>query len=322
MYPYNHKMGQRIQTNAIGVSVDRGFIAHQVIEADDAVAADTNGVHAAVATTTPAIAASSAVAAASDPGDTLTIAATLALGAAANVLFINLTTAEDDNLAVTKDDETKTINIALADTTANKNAAATIQTAVRALTTVGGVDVSEFTCTAGGNWDTAAIATGEAEPVQFQGGQTAANDVITTGITSPAVPRNITATAAGTGGDIKAIQVVIEGTNYANEVITETLPAFTVDTPGTVAGAKAFKTITKITIPPHDGTGATTEIGWGDILGLPYKLAHNTVLAAYLNHTLEGTPPTVAVDDDEIEKNTVDLNSALDGTQVDLYLIV
>ncbi len=64
------------------------------------------------------------------------------------------------------------------------------------------------------------------------------------------------------------------------------------------------------------------NVGWNDKLGLPYKLAHNTVIAAYLDNTLESTDPTVAVDADDIESNTVDLDSALDGTAVDIYLIV
>lgn len=145
--------------------------------------------------------------------------------------------------------------------------------------------------------------------------------VITTGFTQPSVPRNITATAGGTATDIKAIQVIVEGTNYADEVITETLPVFTVDTAGTVTGSKAFKTITKVTIPAHDGLAATTSIGFGEKLGVPYKLAHNTVLFATLDNTLEGTAPTVAVSSSAIESNTVDLNSALDSKVVDVYLI-
>lgn len=149
-----------------------------------------------------------------------------------------------------------------------------------------------------------------------------AQQVITTGITSPAVPRNITATAGGTAGDIKAIQVIIEGTDFNDEVITETLPAFTVDTAGTVQGSKAFKTVTKITIPAHDGTAATTAIGWGNKLGLPHKLPHNTVLLAFLNNTREGTLPTVAFDASNLSGNTATLNSALNGNQVDLYYFV
>lgn len=149
-----------------------------------------------------------------------------------------------------------------------------------------------------------------------------AQQVITTGITQPSVPRNITATAGGTAGDIKAIHVIIAGTNYTDEAITETLPAFTVDTAGTVTGSKAFKTITSITIPAHDGTGATTAIGFGEKLGLPFKLPHNTVDKAFLNNVLEGTPPTVATSATAFEGNTVDLNSALNGTVVDVYLKV
>lgn len=145
---------------------------------------------------------------------------------------------------------------------------------------------------------------------------------ITTGFTQPVCPKNITATAGGTAGDIKAIQVVVNGTNYLDEVITETLPIFTVDTAGTVVGSKAFKTITSVVIPVHDGNGATTAIGFGEKLGLPYKLTHNTVDKTYLNNVLEGTAATVTVSATAIESNTIDLNSALNGTVVDVYLHV
>lgn len=151
---------------------------------------------------------------------------------------------------------------------------------------------------------------------------TASPSVVTTGIIQPSVPRNITATSGGTATDIKAIQVVIEGTNYNDEVITETLPAFTVDTPGTVTGNKAFKTITQITIPAHDGLGATTSIGFGEKLGLPYKLPYNTVLATYFDNIKEGTAPAIATSATALESNTIDLNSALNGKVVDAYLIV
>lgn len=151
---------------------------------------------------------------------------------------------------------------------------------------------------------------------------TASPSVITTGINKPSVPRNITATAGGVATDIKAIQVVVEGTNYNDEPITETLPAFTVDTAGTVTGNKAFKTITKITIPTHDGLGATTAIGFGEKLGIPYKLSHNTILAAYFDNVKEGTAPTVVTSVTALENNTIDLNSALNSKVVDAYLIV
>ena len=145
---------------------------------------------------------------------------------------------------------------------------------------------------------------------------------ITTGLTNPDVTRVITASAAGTSADIKAIQVVVNGTNDNDEVITETLPVFTVNTAGSVTGSKAFKTVTSVVVPAHDETGATTKIGVGAVLGIPYKLDHNTVLNTYLDGVLEGTDATVTTSKTAIESNTIDLNSDLDGSQVDVYLIV
>ena len=145
--------------------------------------------------------------------------------------------------------------------------------------------------------------------------------VVTTGITNPTVPMNITATAGGTAEDVKAIQVIIEGTNFNDEVITETLPAFTVDTLGTVAGTKAFKTVTKITIPAHDGLGATTAIGFGAIFGLPYKLsATEQVIVKLFNNAADtGTVAKSA----NLESNTFDPNGTPDGAKpIDLYIIV
>ena len=149
-----------------------------------------------------------------------------------------------------------------------------------------------------------------------------AEQVISSGLTNPVLARNVSATAGGVAGDIKAIQVIVEGTNMLDEVITETLPAFTVDTAGTVVGNKAFKTITKVTIPAHDGNGATTAIGFGSKLGIPYKLENNTVIAAYLNNVKEAVAPTVTVSTTHIDGNTILLNSALDGNDVDAYLVV
>lgn len=151
---------------------------------------------------------------------------------------------------------------------------------------------------------------------------TGAQQVITTGITNPAVPRNITATAGGTAADIAAIQVIVAGTNALDEAITETLPAFTADTAGTVTGSKAFKTVTSITIPAHSSTGATTSIGWGDKLGLPYMRTHIACAATFLNNVLEATAATVTASATAIESSTIDLNSALNGTAVDAYLVV
>lgn len=195
MHPYNHKMGQKIQTSVPGVTCDRGFVAHFQVAAANAVAASDTGILAATAM----------------PGSGTT--------------------------------------------------------------------------------------------------------VVTEGITNPAVPRalKIKGNAAGITGN-----VVIAGTNYADEALTETIA---LNGATAVDGVKAFKTVTSITIPPRNAEGNTVSVGYNDKLGLPYKLAHNTVLIASLDNSREATAPTVTVSQTAIESNTVDLNSALNGKQVDVYLI-
>lgn len=172
------------------------------------------------------------------------------------------------------------------------------------------------------SWSAAQAAAASTTAVHAAVTDTGSDQTITTAITNPPAPRNVTATAGGTAGDVKAVQVIVAGTNYLDEAITETLPAFTVNTTGSVVGNKAFKTVTSITMPAHDGTGATTAVGFGDKLGLPYKLATNTVLLATLADVREATAATVAVSATAIESNTVDLNSALNGTAVSAHLIL
>lgn len=142
----------------------------------------------------------------------------------------------------------------------------------------------------------------------------AAQDV-TTAITNPAVPRGIVVkgNAAGIAGN-----VVITGTNYADEEITETI-ALDGDTYS--AGDKAFKTVTKINLPAKtNGSGDTVSVGWGDSLGLPYKLAHNTVIKAFRGGVVSDADVSTSVT--AIESNTIETDSPPNGTDIDVYLIV
>lgn len=196
MYPYNHKMGQTIQTDVENVVCDRAFLAHYQIPAAAAVVASNTAIHAAIT-----------------------------LGAAA------------------------------AD--------------------------------------------------------------VTTEITNPATPRciRIKGNASGITGD-----VVIIGTNYKGETITETIAA---NGTGAIDGVKAFKTVTKITVPAKtNASGDTISVGFNEILGLPYLLPYNTVLKTYFDNGLEGTAPTVTVSATAIESNTIKLNSSLNTKIIDVYLIV
>lgn len=129
-------------------------------------------------------------------------------------------------------------------------------------------------------------------------------------------------TAGDTADTLGTVTVV--GTNVAGASISETI---TPQSGTTVQGAKAFKTITSVTgagwvIDAVEGTEDTIEVGFGEKLGLPYLGTTNTVLLAALAGVKEGTAPTVVRDSDELEKNTIDLNSSLAGTDVDVWLIV
>jgi len=236
-----------------------------------------------------------------------------------------------DALAVSAVDATGVITIKLANSSANKNTATLIQAAIRAITPTGdgcvqgiinGISVAAVVCTAAGNWDTAAVAESTTTPmtdVQCVGG---GGETITPDETvlfhQPPCARNITATAVGTD-DIGAVSVIVYGTNINDEVISETLPVFVVNTAATKAGLKAFKTITSVFLPSHDGTGATVSLGYGDVLGVPFMFSKKPYLKATLDGVIEANAPTQVADADEIEKNTVDLNSALNGKEVCLY---
>lgn len=114
---------------------------------------------------------------------------------------------------------------------------------------------------------------------------------IVAGITNPDVPRNVTATAnaAGCAGD-----VVVTGTNWAGEVITDTIALAGA---AEIAGVKAFATVTAVHLPPetHAGTD-TVSIGVGNCLGLqrPIAAAGDVVevarkAAADAEYTIEAT---------------------------------
>ena len=142
---------------------------------------------------------------------------------------------------------------------------------------------------------------------------------VTTGITSPDVPRNVTATPGGTTANVTAVSVVVTGTDIEGQVLTETLPAFTAASSSAVTGSKAFATVTSIAIPAV-GSATTVAIGLGSKLGLPFRTSLNTVFAAYLATVRETTAPTVTFDATNICNNTVTLNSALAGTAVSVIL--
>jgi hypothetical protein len=130
-------------------------------------------------------------------------------------------------------------------------------------------------------------------------------------------PRNVTVVASASTGE--NAKVIVYGTNIANQPISEEF-VLTGTTP--VVGNKAFKTITKIVLPIAAGS-EVIDVGWGDKLGLPYMLSSKPLVFALQGGALETTAPTLSIDADEVEKNTIDLNSALhDEKTVDIFLFL
>lgn len=181
----------------------------------------------------------------------------------------------------------------------------------------------------GGSADRAFAATWQASPivgavatVMAALTDDGAEAVVTTFDAQPDYPRTITATSSGTAGDIGAIQVIVTGTDANGAVLTETLPIFTADSGTTVTSVNAFASVTSVTIPAHDGTGATTSIGCGNALGLNGAFDTNPVVPgmSWFDGSVEGTDPTVVVNA-VMSKNFITFNSTLDGSAASAVLV-
>ena len=137
---------------------------------------------------------------------------------------------------------------------------------------------------------------------------------VTTGITNPDVPRvvSITGNAAGITGN-----VVIDGTDINDKEIQDTIIA--ADTT-TVDGIKAFKTVTKITVPVKTTAGDTIAIGISAKLGLDKLLPNfsdngiDAVLMAAADGVQEVTRPTVVAHITDVSQNLISFNTALDAS--------
>ena len=147
-----------------------------------------------------------------------------------------------------------------------------------------------------------------------------AAQTITTEITNPPCPRNITIKCTKGGGNDMSGDVVITGTNIFGETITDTIAE---GADGVKQGTYAFKTVTSILVPARVSEGNAITVGYGDKLGLPFYLyGKDQVIQCSLDYVIESTRATVVADDDEIEKNTIDLDSALNGSVVRIILSI
>lgn len=127
----------------------------------------------------------------------------------------------------------------------------------------------------------------------------------------PEIPRNITVSVtAGDTADTMGT-ITITGTNYNDEVITEEIIPVAGNT---VAGTKAFKTVTTVVgagwvIDGAEGTNDTIVVGTGNELGLPLVLDSATeVMLGILGTTITATNPAV-VTPATLEGTTIDMSA-------------
>jgi len=143
------------------------------------------------------------------------------------------------------------------------------------------------------------------------------------------VPRNVTATVTH-GSSVVAMTILVTGYDYYGAPMSELLTIAATGTSQTAAGKKAFKYIYSVAFTAAaDATANTANVGWGDVLGLPYRLPAVTDFftnGTYFNSVLESTAPTVVAAVDTAAttttgdvRGTVDLNSATDGSAISVW---
>jgi hypothetical protein len=128
------------------------------------------------------------------------------------------------------------------------------------------------------------------------------------------VPRQVAVVASeGAASIAKDDTVTIYGTNIADEPISEVLK-FAAEQSTAEVTDQAFKTVTKVIIG-ESADGVKFNVGWTDVLGLPFKLAATEKMALeYGAGALKTTAGTFTVDASVLGKNTYDPNTSLNGS--------
>ena len=142
---------------------------------------------------------------------------------------------------------------------------------------------------------------------------TASTQTVTTGITNPDFPRILTVKGNASGN---AGNVVLTGTNFNDEVITETIA---LNGSSEVLGTKAFKTLTSIALPAetHAGTD-TVSIGVGNKFGFPAVISNTgLVFAKNFNGSVDAGTVTAST---TVEGSIYAVAGTPDGAKyLDLY---
>ena len=311
MRAYNHKYGQTIETDVPGLDADRAFLSHVQWAGPAAADADAIGLWHLTAI------GQTVVTGLVDPDYPRALAV---VGSVAGIT--GDVTITGTNMA----GETITETLALNGTTAKAGTKAfkTVTGVVLPVQTHAGVQQVE-TATAAGTVTTAGrakcVITADGMPgspwhVPFdvESGDDA-ND-IAAALRAALAADEIVPNHFDVSGD-NAEVVLTAKTSAAND---DTLNIAISDGEGEGASVGVTTAATSANTTPGVADDRVS-VGTTDVLGLPYRSAHNTVLAAYLDNT-QDAGPTVTVSATALELNTIDLNSALNGKAVDAYLLV
>lgn len=312
-FPFNPHLGQKIQTDGL-VTLDMAFLAHFQVSAAAAVALSANGVHAAM---NLAAAVQHITTGITNPAVPRCLSVASIAGVATKV------TIHGTNYAGEVISEELTLN------------GVTTVNGAKAFKTITQIDLPIQTHT----------PTQQVETQEYTHKAGAAGTI------------TVTVTSAGATWSPKAVALEVEQDDTAIEVATKVVAALNDDediaakfVASNENGSSATVSLTALVPAANDGTlamafvdtdttgvtaGASTNatagvaydtvvVGWNDILGLPFLMPFSTLIykSTFFNKTLEGTEPTITVSATAIESNTIDLNSALNGSQIDAYFIV
>ncbi len=119
--------------------------------------------------------------------------------------------------------------------------------------------------------------------------------------------RNVTIVA--TGATTK--KAIVKGYDIGGVYIEEEL---TLNGTTPVSSELIFAKVTELVLPIKTGS-EKVKVGWGDLVGLPYKLEENPLCDVYVDGTLDNAP-TIVADADVLAKNSIAFNTAPAGDEV------
>lgn len=140
---------------------------------------------------------------------------------------------------------------------------------------------------------------------------------VTSFLAQPDVPRNVVITPGGTTADVAACTVVVSGTDFNGQSLSENF-AFLANASTATTGSKAFKTVSSVVFPAScedSPYNATWSVGYGEKLGLKKCMAAaGHVLFSTLNGDKEATGPTIAASASAVSGNTADFVGTMNGS--------